>query len=963
MNIRNVTALVLLSAAIYPSFASENLTPIYTSVLNAEESQVQTREPLALTEVAATEQSNETLTNRLVARNTHVVMLSERGVSVLERTEQGLVKRYEEFFDLSQYYGSNQVFASPDGKTLVWQSGSQFIELKVNADFSVSYKKLAGFDSSSYVTSTSDNFIAYKHNENKYIVYQVTNLGLTQVGELPATNEVRNSTLIYNSKDQILISSTISYWDDTRIVVFKAQNGVFTESSRQTVTTNYSTSGAIYDIDTGRLVIQSYSNNHTVLQINGTSGAIESVGMTSERLVNTNYLFDFTGVVSGNYLVANRYQTSYLLYRDGNTFRENARLDDNHSTMTTHFNAQTGQQEYWKNSKWALQMFSVNQNSVELRQERTAKQRGLPRIDRNTLFSSDDNKLVLVRDNLRVVLLSLDANKRPTEVYSHEISETNGDIDYYSPIVKISANKYLIAESASYRVVTVDTDGKVTMTEAKRWPQSMGSYISNPKLKVKDGYIYLTGYGMTLLQLKNDLITVVRKFDDAALSSQEHQSIRAVVELNGDLFALMPDAGKAAKLKLKDGLLSAEKIVSMPFVSAPFLEGRNKVFAGSNTEAVLALDADQNLRVNAMSNNPMEGDYYQKRFKIGRYFQNNQSVFMLNDDVTGIWQKLTLNSDCCEPGVSMQVIDGHLLTFDSDNQQHLKVFKINSAPYLPAVVSPILLNQGVSSEVALAGFLQDDEGQPVSYSGLSTSGFSIADGNKLKYDGILASKGNVLLTVSDGELLTDLKLPYQVNAAPALLKALPTVVANQNAQLLFDLNDYIEDPEGNAISFQPQTIQGIQLSKSGLVSGTASGLQTMTFGLKVTDKAGAVFATNLIVQVNAAPALNGSASLSAKVGQSFAIDLNTLITDAEKHKITLAASTLPAGLNISGAVITGTPTSSGSHNIQITATDELGARSQVSLLLNIAPEDKKSGGSLGWAWLALLLLARTRRQH
>jgi len=966
MNIRNVTALVLLSAAIYPSLASEHLTPLFTSVLNAEESQVLSKEPLALTETASMDQSNETMSNQLIVRNTHVVMLSERGVTILERTAQGLVKRHEEFFNVSQYYGSQQLFASPDGKTLVWQSGSAFIELKVNADFSASHKKLSGFSSSASITSakTPDSFVVNFYNENKYAAYQVTDLGVIKVAELPATDEVRNTSFIYNSKDQVLISSANVWWQQSaNIIVFKAKSGVFTETARHSFTTENSSNSTIYDIDTGRLVMQTYGNVHNLIQINGTSGVIESIGTTTERLIDTSYLYDYSGVVSGDYLLADRYQTYYLLYRDGNTFRESKRLEQYHGTMTTHFNAVTGQQEYWQNSKWALQMFSVDKNALELRQERPAKQRGLPLIDRSLMFSSDDRRLVLLQDNTRVVLLGLDSKKLPTEVYSHEISQTNGSIGYGSQFIKVSTGKYLIADTTSYRIVNIDPDNNAVMTAAKGWPQSMGYYQNNPQLKVKDGVIYLASYGLTVLQLKNDVLSVIRKFDDATLTSQERQSIQAVVELKGDLFALMPEFGKMAKLKLKDDQLSAEKIGSMPKVSAPFREGRDRVFAGNNQTAVLILDATENLKVSAITTDFYEGDLYQKRFSISRYFQTHSPAFMLNDDVTGIWQKLTLNSDCCEPGVGMQVIDGYLLTLGNGPRQNLKMFKINSAPYLPEVVNPIPLNQGVSSELALAGFLRDDEGQPLSYSGLSTLGFTISDGNKLKYDGIAAGKGNVVLTVSDGELLTDLKLPYQINAAPALLKALPTVITNQNTQLLFDLNDYIEDPEGSAINFQTQNQQGIQLSKSGLISGIASGLQQMTFALKVTDKAGAILNTNLVIQVNAAPALTGNASLNAKVGESFAIDLNTLITDAEKHKISLTAATLPAGLNMNGAVITGTPTSSGSHSIQLTATDELGARSQLSLSLNIAPEDKKSGGAAGWPLLALLLLMRVRRQQ
>lgn len=963
MKLWNVTACLLMMSTAGSLFASEHQTPLFTSVLSTEESQVQSREPLALTEITSMEQSNETMLNQLVVRNTHVVMLSESGVSVLERTAQGLVKRHEEFFNDLQFNGSAQLFASPDGKTLVWQSGSTFVELKINADFSASHKKLSSFSSNANITSakTTDSFIVNLFNENKYAAYQVTDLGLVKIAELPITQEMQNGNFIYNSKDQILINSSNLWWQQSATIsVFKAKDGIFTESGSHSFGMTNSIYGTIYDTDTGRLILQTYGNSHHLIQVNGTSGAIESVGTTTEQLINSNYLYDFTGVVAGDYLIANRYQTQHLLYRDGNTYHESKRLDQYTGTMTTHFNTSTGQQEYWQNTNWALQMFSMTQNEFELRQERTAKQRGLPAINRDSLVSSDDRQFALFQDNSRVILLALDSNKALTEVYNHEISATNGSIGLVNQFVKVSTGKYLIAAQSNYRVVNVDANKNVSMSAAKNYPQN--NYFNNPRLKVKDDVIYLSSNGLTALQLKNDALSVIRKFDDVKLSAQEHQNIQHVVELNGDLFALIPAFGKVAKLKLQDGLLSAEKIGTMPNASAPFREGRNRIFTGQNQATVLILDENQNLRVSAFATEFYEGDLYQKRFNIARSFQTYYPAFMLNDDVTGIWQKLTLNTDCCEQGVGMQVLDGHLLTFGRGARQKLQTYKINSAPYLPKVVSPILFNQGVESEVVLADFVTDDEGQPLSYSGLSTAGFTLSTGTKLKYDGKLAGKGNVMLTVSDGELLTELKLPYQINAAPALLKPLPTVIANQNAQFMFDLNDYIEDPEGSAISFQAQNLQGIQLSKSGVVSGVASGLQSMTFVLKVTDKAGAILTTDLVIQINAAPALTGSSSLSAKVGESFAIDLNTLITDAEKHKITVTASTLPAGLSLNGVVISGKPTSSGSSNIQITATDELGARSQLTLSLAIAAEDKKSGGAIGWAWVALLLLARLRRQ-
>jgi hypothetical protein len=188
-------------------------------------------------------------------------------------------------------------------------------------------------------------------------------------------------------------------------------------------------------------------------------------------------------------------------------------------------------------------------------------------------------------------------------------------------------------------------------------------------------------------------------------------------------------------------------------------------------------------------------------------------------------------------------------------------------------------------------------------------------------------------------------------------------MANQNTELQFDLNAYIADPEGGTVSFAVQNLQGFALSPTGLLSGTAAGLSDVTVPLEVTDKTGAKLKSTVTIKINAAPVLTGSSSASGKVNQSFSLDLSTIITDAEKHRITLTAQGLPAGLSLSGAVISGTPTSAGTAGVIVTATDELGARSQFSLSLNIVGEDKKStsGGAFGFYLLALLVLIGRRR--
>ncbi|MDZ7868005.1 MAG: hypothetical protein U5L02_02185, partial [Rheinheimera sp.] len=110
---------------------------------------------------------------------------------------------------------------------------------------------------------------------------------------------------------------------------------------------------------------------------------------------------------------------------------------------------------------------------------------------------------------------------------------------------------------------------------------------------------------------------------------------------------------------------------------------------------------------------------------------------------------------------------------------------------------------------------------------------------QLKYKGLATGKGDLLLTVSDGELKTEIKLPYQINAAPALVKPLPVIAANQNVPLQLNLAMHFEDPEGNAISFDAESLQGFSISKSGLLSGTATAVSNVELPFVVNDHAGA----------------------------------------------------------------------------------------------------------------------------
>lgn len=965
MKTRKVVSCSLLSLAVFQAMAIELPKPLYTSLLTAEQSQIQTRDPVQLTKTTEVQQSIESLANKIVVRDNHVVMIAEMGATILERTAKGLVRRQELEFDLDKFRGTSQIFASADGKDLLWFYGSTLVQLTVNADFTASVKTQSTSIScyNIYPSEKPDEFVCYDGQTSKYKALQVTSQGLVTIAELPATNELLSSRLYYNSKDKVLVSSATG-WDVRQFIVFKPQNGQFVETGRYKDEANswYSQSG-VYDIDTGRLLVSSYYSNSLEVKVNAQTGAIDAVNEINSTVIDGQSGGDFAAVVSGNFFVARGYNGDYLVQRDGNKFRNVTASGNSSESMISHFKNAAGKDELWQNTKWSLKRFELTNQDWLLQETRGSAERGLPKIEGGAGVSSDDHRFLAHSTGADVAIIALDKNKQLQSVFEYSASQpaTQG-LPYNAKFLKVQNGKYLIAGSDNYRVLTEDANGKFAVTAAKPLPQPIGYLYDNSTLKIKDELIYVAQNGLKVLQLKNDELVVATTLKDTALDQNELNSIRSIVELKGQLYALMPSYGKTAQLSYKDGQLKVASIGTMPKgVQGNFAEGMNRVFIEGSPSAVLMPDADNNLRVSAFSFEYLDGYLYQKRLKIARNLYPQQNFVLLNDDITGIWQSVSSSGDCCENYSATRILSGHLVTFDNNQRQKVTTFALNTAPYMPAQINPLQFNQGVEAEIPLSGFVRDEEQQTLTYSGLTNEAFSLLDGAKLKFKGLATGSGDLLLTVTDGGLLSDLKLPYQINAAPKVLRPLPVIIANQNGLLQFDFNDYIEDPEGSAISFVPQSQQGFSLSKSGMLSGTATALADVSLPLQITDKNGAVLKTTATIKVNAAPALTGSNSGSGKVNQSFALDLNTVITDAEKHRVTLTAQGLPAGLSLNGAVISGTPTAAGSATVSITATDELGARSQLSLSLNIAAEDKKGGGSVGFGLLALLAFVRGRR--
>jgi hypothetical protein len=93
---------------------------------------------------------------------------------------------------------------------------------------------------------------------------------------------------------------------------------------------------------------------------------------------------------------------------------------------------------------------------------------------------------------------------------------------------------------------------------------------------------------------------------------------------------------------------------------------------------------------------------------------------------------------------------------------------------------------------------------------------------------------------------------------------------------------------------------------------------------------------------NNPPTTSGIADQTILLGQPYQLDLKNYFSDPDLQSLTFAAQGLPAGLNLSGSVISGTPTSSGTSPVSITATDPGGLSANASFQLTVTSGSETS---------------------
>ena len=125
-------------------------------------------------------------------------------------------------------------------------------------------------------------------------------------------------------------------------------------------------------------------------------------------------------------------------------------------------------------------------------------------------------------------------------------------------------------------------------------------------------------------------------------------------------------------------------------------------------------------------------------------------------------------------------------------------------------------------------------------------------------------------------------------------------------------------------------------TSTGVISGTPTAVATTTVNITATNVTGTGTGTVTITIVNPpAPSITSATSASGVVGTAFAAYTITATNNPTSYSVT---GTLPAGLTLSGNVISGTPTAAGTYPVTINATNIGGTGSQpLTITITLPP--------------------------
>ncbi|WP_185155459.1 putative Ig domain-containing protein [Rudanella paleaurantiibacter] len=302
-------------------------------------------------------------------------------------------------------------------------------------------------------------------------------------------------------------------------------------------------------------------------------------------------------------------------------------------------------------------------------------------------------------------------------------------------------------------------------------------------------------------------------------------------------------------------------------------------------------------------------------------------------------------------------------------------FNVTVNPQVTPNQPPVVVNGGIPSpqsatvgigfSTTTAGAFSDPDGGTLAYSAAGLPGGLNINPTTGVISGTPTASGtfNVTVTANDGQG-GSVNAGFQLNVAPANQ---PPVLVNggipspQSATVGIGFSTTtaaaFSDPDGGTLAYSAAGLPaGLSINPTtGVISGTptASG----TFNVTVTANDGQGGSVSAGFQLNVSPAnqppvvVNGGipSPQSATVGIGFSTTTAAAFSDPDGGTLTYAAAGLPAGLSINPTtgVISGTPTTSGTFNVTVTANDGQGGSVSTGFQLNVAPNGAPSVTSPG----------------
>ncbi len=275
--------------------------------------------------------------------------------------------------------------------------------------------------------------------------------------------------------------------------------------------------------------------------------------------------------------------------------------------------------------------------------------------------------------------------------------------------------------------------------------------------------------------------------------------------------------------------------------------------------------------------------------------------------------------------------------------------QINSPPVVNASLLDRTGDTTAIFNLDLSGnFSDSDPGDTLTFSATGLPvGLNFSSEGVITGSATIPGTSNITVSATDlnGGTVSDTFTLTIENLAPVLNAPIADVTGNTFSEFSLDLSSNFSDPDpGDTLSFTATGLPPVlNISNDGVISGTlfpipgaTSNISTVT--VTATDSSGASVQDTFDLISNNSPNLESEiADRTADLTTVFNLDLNANFSDSDPgDTLTLTATGLPPGLSFNSGVITGTPTSSGSFEITITATDSNGATAEDTFNLTVA---------------------------